>query len=55
MNCTKCENKIGTENSPPQYKQAFQVRVGHIEDDEITFLPHEDIGYYCSECLKKGV
>ena len=55
MVCDKCKKEIGTSTCPPQYQQAFQVRVGSIEDDGTTFLPDEDVGYYCSDCLKEGV
>ena len=55
MVCSKCKKKIGTPDLPPQYQQAFQVRVGYKEDDGVTFIPDEDVGYYCSDCLSKGV
>ena len=55
MECSKCHKEIGYPEAPPQYQQVFQVRVGSVEDDGITFLPDEDAGYYCSECLSKGV
>jgi len=50
MKCSKCSQDIGTEGKP-----AYQVRMGYVEDDGITFLPEEDVGYYCSECLSGGV
>lgn len=41
----------------------YQVRAGNIQEvvsthsseTEGEFIPTEDIGYYCSECLAKGV
>ena len=56
MECSICKNEIGNPKCLSQHQQAFQVRVGSIEEDDgVTFLPDEDIGYYCSECLKEGV
>lgn len=55
MQCNKCGKEIGRPECPPPYQQAFQVRVGYVEDDEITFIPDEDVGYFCSECLSEGV
>ena len=53
MLCSTCGMEIGRPELPPEYRQAFQVRVGYVEDDEKTFQPEEDVGYYCSECLSR--
>ena len=50
MVCKSCGKEIGK-----PYLPAYQVRVGYVEDDGVTFIPDEDIGYFCSECLMKGV
>jgi len=59
MECSKCHKEIGTvkEGIPllePPYRQAFQVRVGYVDEDG-DFEPEEDVGYYCSDCLANEV
>ncbi len=53
MKCDKCGKEIGTEES------IYQVRVGYESvlsgDYGPEFIPIETIGYYCSECLEKGI
>ena len=49
MECNGCGKKIGVGED-----DAYQVRVGSVSDDD-TFEPNEDVGYYCSECLSRGV
>ena len=57
--CDKCGKPIGDDDNP-----IYQVRKGyagevqpykHMEPDRTEFFPEEDVGYYCSECLKQGV
>jgi len=55
MKCSKCGHEIGDLGELPEYRQVFQVRVGSLEEDKVTFLPDEDVGYYCSACLAAGV
>jgi hypothetical protein len=54
MECQTCHKEIGKMELPPPYRQAFQVRAGYV-DESGDFEPKEDVGYYCSECLKDGV
>lgn len=54
MECETCHKEIGNLEGPPEYRQVYQVRVGYLNDDGVTFIPDEDVGYYCSECLKEG-
>lgn len=49
MVCNKCGKEIGTEG-----EMAYEVRIGYADENE-TFIPEEDVGYYCSDCLKEGV
>jgi hypothetical protein len=59
MQCDKCHNEIGKDTCPPSHQKAYQVRVGYVIDEENKpfgeFIAEEDVGYYCSECLKDGV
>lgn len=32
-------------------KPCYQLRLGSIEDDGVTFLPDEDVGYYHQLCM----
>ena len=51
--CDTCGKPIGDEENP-----IFQVRIGYSDeniDEEEVFVPEEDMGYYCSVCLQKGV
>lgn len=59
MDCTKCGKIIGDGEEP-----IFQVRKGytaevrpykHMVPDTEEFYPEYVIGYYCAECLSKGV
>jgi len=49
MKCDKCGKPIGAEE-----EAAYQVRAGHADDDD-DFVPDEDVGYYCTDCLARGV
>jgi len=57
----KCSGNCG--KNLKDEKVVYEVRVGHIEEvakayrvtKEEQFIPDEDVGYYCSECLAKGV
>jgi len=55
MKCDKCGKRIGAPDCSPPFRKAYQVRVGEVEEDEVTFTPDEDVSYFCSECLKDGV
>ena len=55
MKCDRCKKEIGKTEPTGAWEEAFQVRVGYIEEDGITFQPDEDVGYYCSKCLSEGV
>ena len=58
----KCSGKCG-KNLEEEKGVVYQVRAGHLEKGpkahqvtiEEEFIPDEDVGYYCSECLAKGV
>jgi len=60
MNCDNCGKEIGFV-SETDHEPAYQVRVGYFSPEHLAdqvygeFIPDEDIGYYCSECLSKGV
>jgi len=45
MECNVCHAPIGAD------KPCYQLRLGAIEDDGVTFLPDEDVGYYHQDCL----
>lgn len=56
MECSTCGKKIGDiDEETGGVNPAYQVRRGSVEEDGVTFLPEEDVGYYCSGCLSKGV
>ena len=44
MRCERCGETI----QPDQ--ECYQLRYGYIEEDGITFLPDQDVGYFCIEC-----
>lgn len=58
----KCSGNCGKDLEEGK-EVVYQVRAGHIEKvvyalsktKEDEFIPDTDIGYYCSECLVKGV
>ena len=54
MTCDRCGKEIGKPECPIEYKDVYQVRIGEV-DEENNFIPDEDSGYYCSDCLAKGV
>lgn len=57
----KCSGSCGKDLEEEQ--TVYQIRAGHIEKVakehrvvmEEEFIPDQDVGYYCSECLVKGV
>jgi len=57
--CDKCGKPIGDEENPIyQVRKGYAVDVQpykHMEPDRVDFEPYEDVGYYCSDCLLKGV
>lgn len=58
----KCSGNCG-KNLEEEEGVVYQVRAGHLEEvvhahhltKEEEFIPDSDVGYYCSECLAKGV
>ena len=59
----KCGKEIDTiYEEDGTYIPAYQVRMGHFLYTRLyegflceDFEPDEDVGYFCSECLSKGV
>ncbi|GAI78522.1 unnamed protein product [marine sediment metagenome] len=57
----KCSGNCG--KNLEEEEVVYQVRRGRFEEmakehrltQEEEFIPDEDVGYYCSECLAKGV
>lgn len=49
MECHKCGKAIGTRDV-----LAYQVRAGYADEDD-DFLPDQELGYYCGDCLAEGV
>ena len=47
--CPTCNNQI---KAGERY---YQVRVGNIEDDSVTFLVDEDVAYYHEACLPEAI
>lgn len=45
MTCNVCKKTI-LPDTP-----CYQLRLGGIESDGVTFLPKEDVGYYHQLCL----
>lgn len=43
--CNVCKNPI------PPNEPCYQLRFGAIEEDRITFLVDEDVGYYHQLCM----
>lgn len=61
----KCSGNCGKDLENEEH--VYQVRAGHLDSTvgdapgvispplEEEFIPESDVGYYCSECLAKGV
>ena len=45
VTCNVCKNPILPD------EPCYQLRLGAIESDGVTFLPEEDVGYYHQLCL----
>ena len=57
MKCSKCGKKMDTKDKETKtYIPAYQVRKVHFSIGEYSDIESDKhVGYYCSECLSKGV
>ena len=63
MECSKCGKEIGQVDEKGNVEAAYLVQMGRagtiheegVEEPYEDFFPDEDVGYFCSECLSKGV
>ena len=63
MECKECGKELDIiDPKTKAYIAIYQVRMGHLSHHEYPvgqlyeeFEPDEDVGYYCSDCLSKGV